>query len=280
MKNIRLILFALVAFTTVTSCIVDDEPDNSYAEGSYFVGFDKKIAAVTYFADEGVVLNQYPVKLLGGMDGSLPSQDIVINYTIDPSSSAVEGQEFDFVSNTGTLILPAGATFVNFPLNVNTGNFDANLPTTLVLKLVSTSTDGTVVAASKNTLTITFVGCQADLDEYQYNVKVTNDASGVVSDRGTEIIYSEGINLFRTQSTATLGGNGQPVDMQGFDFVVLCGDINIPSQGLFQGAFANNELVGTEATRVDEDGNFVLKYSANYGGATGVLNFTAVYTRL
>ncbi len=288
MKNIKRLFLLVVLPLLSVSCIVDDVTETGLETNPYIVGFSRPLAAVSYFEDEGVVLENYKINVLGGNGGTVPSQDITISYSVDTeNSTAVEGLEFDFVSSTGTVVIPAGSTFTDFPLNINTGGFDPDVRTILRIVLTATTDDGSVVSAIHDTLDITFVGCQSDVYLYEYNVVTTRLDNNQTLDRGTEVIYFESINNFRTATTATLGPNGQPEDTRGFDFTVLCGVIVIPSQGLFQGAFASNELVGIDAPEddedgntVDEDGNFTLYYSANYGGATGVLNFRGVYTRL
>jgi len=285
MKKIKLILFVVALATLNFSCLVDDSTGDdlleSFSNSPYIVGFDKKLDAVSYFEDEGVVSRDFTIELKGGQESIPADQDITINYEIDPSSTAVEGVEFDFTDNSGSVVIPAGGLFTFFTLDINTGSFDANVSTKLNLKLTTTGSNGSVVSANDSLLQITFVGCVSDASDYNYNVVVTREDTGTVLNLGTEVLYFEGINNFRTFSSATLDGpgNGAPVDQSGIDFSVLCGEINIPSQGLFQGLFAGNEVVGTEVTTIDEDGNFELKYSANYGGTTGVVNFTGVYTR-
>lgn len=275
MKNIKLIVFAFIAMSMATSCIVDDEPDMGYKNGPYFVGFEKKIVEVSYFADEGVVLNQYPVKLMGGSDGSLSNQDIVIDYSIDPESTAVEGQEFDFVSNTGTLTIPAGETFANFPLNVNTGSLDETAATTLVLKLTGTTTSGTVVSSLNNTLKITFVGCVAELEKYTYSVKLLKDGAPAGTELTGEPIYKDDVNSFRTRTTAIFapGTGGSDPAKGGVSFSVLCGEINFPTQGLLQG-FYGNTVSDNGSGSVNADGSFTLKFTISGQG-----DFEQTYTR-
>lgn len=275
MKNIKLIVFAFLAMSMATSCIVDDDPDTGYKDGSYFVGFDEKIVAVSYFVDEGVVLKQYPVKLMGGADGSLSDRDIVVEYSIDPSSTAVEGEEFDFVSNTGTLTIPAGSSFANFPLNINTGGLNPSSATTLILKLTGTTTSGTVVSSLNDTLKITFVGCIAEIDQYTYTVTVLRDGAPAGTVLTGEPIYKDGVNSFRTRTTAIFapGTGGSDPAKGGVSFSVLCGEINLPTQGLLQNFFSN-QVTDNGTGSVNEDGSFTLKFSVSGQG-----DFEQTFTR-
>lgn len=257
MKNIKLILFAFLAFSMVTSCIVDDEPDTSLAEGPYVVGFVKKTANITFFADEGVVLRNYPVKILGGSDGSSTTQDIVINYTVDGSSTATEGQEFDFVTNSGTLVIPAGQTFAQFPLNINTGGFDANMPTTLVLKLSSTNAAGAVVSSRNNTLTIKFVGCQSQINGNYSNPDVPGPALVTITPNTAIESTVSGLPY--------LGTSGGTVPVP-FTITDICGQLSIGGTVL-NGGYA---LSGTAV--LNADGSITVAYLLE--GPGGPFDFT------
>ncbi|MDT0295530.1 hypothetical protein ACFQ3R_02250 [Mesonia ostreae] len=284
MKNIKIILMAIIVSTFATSCLVDDDGATEFNQGPAIVGFESDLAQVSYFEDEGVVLKEFPVALLSnGGDGTVSEENISVSYEIDvANSSATEGQEFDFVDTSGVFYIPAGSNTALFPLNINTGNFDPSQRTELILNLTSSSTDGVVISSLHNTLSISFVGCISDVADYTYNVTYTNEDSGSSSDLGQQVIYeNEEINSFRTESTGPFapGGNGEPVDMSGVTFSVLCGDINIPDQGLFQGMFPN--LVSQlEDTSVDpETGNFQLKYNVVTGPDSNI-NVTMNYERL
>ena len=144
----------------------------------------------------------------------------------------------------------------------------------MVLKLTSTTTDGTVVSGRNDTLNVTFVGCQADLDEYMYDVVILRD--GAATSRPGEPVYKDDINEFRTRITGTFAPGQQGTDptMAGISFSVLCGEINLPNQGLFQGQFSN-QLTDNGTGSVNEDGSFTLKF--NVSGVAG--DFEQTYTR-
>ncbi|WP_055446738.1 hypothetical protein [Lacinutrix mariniflava] len=282
MKNYKLILLVTVISFLNFSCLVDDTEDTSFGESPYVVGFTTNLDAVSYFEDEGIVGRDFRIELLGGMQSVPAGQDITINYEIDPASTATEGQEFDFTDNSGAVTINAGDLTTNFSLNINTGSFDTSVRTELILNLISTTDGNSTVGSNVNKLSISFVGCVSNASDFQYSVVTTREDTGDVFVLGIETVYFESVNNFRTTSSGSLavGGNGAPVDESGIDFSVLCGDINIPTQGLLQGLFAGNLVEQVEATSIDANGDFELKYSADYGGATGVINFTGVYTKL
>jgi hypothetical protein len=283
MKKFKLILFVVALATLNFSCIVDDttgEDDlKAFAESNYLVGFNSETANISHFSDIGVVLEEFPVNLLGGQEGFAADRNITINYVIDPSSTATEGVEFDFVTNTGTLEIPVGDTFTTFPLNINTGNFDPLAPTQLILKLVDTN-DSSEVSSINDTLAITFVGCQSQLDVFAYDVRTvrTDDGSNALQALQTENITFESVNNFRTATVGPYGpgntGAGPIGGTDGFSFSDVCGEITIESQNLVN--LYSNQVFGTGS--VDPDtGDIEMNYTITFG--SGYRTFKATYTK-
>lgn len=277
MKKIKLILTALFVASMVTSCLVDDEENTSFEESPYVIGFETSFANESYFEDLGVVQANYPLNVLGGGDGTPIENDVVVNYEISSSSTAVEGQEFDFVDNSGSLTIPAGSTFVNFPLNINTGNFDSNTPTSLILTLTGTNGDSSLISELNDELAITFVGCQSQLNQFTYQVTTTRDADGRVENNQLETITFLDVNTFRTATVGPFGPGARSGDIggtNGFTFEDVCGDITISNQSLV--SLYSNEVYGTG--EVDpETGNITFKYAITFSGAPTF--YTSVFVR-
>lgn len=272
MKKLKFILPALAFLLTATSCVIDDEVDQQYEQSPYVVGFLNDFAAESYFEDEGVVEKNYAVDILGGSDGSLPTEDIVVSYEIDPASTATEGQEFNFVDNSGTLTIPAGSTFANFPLEINTGNLDPNEPTELILNLTGTNSDNAVVSALNDQFSITFVGCQSTVDENTYVVNTYRVSTGALVKSGIENITMNSVNDFRTMSTGAYGPDSAggpiapPANYNGFNFIDICGEISVPSQNL--GGYYSNQVFGSGS--VDADGNIEIIYTITFAAGDQV----------
>ncbi len=278
MKNIKILLFAFVASIFASSCLVDDDVAREFDESPAVVGFKSKLAAENYFSDQGAILTNYPVVLLGnGGDGTYPNEDIVVAYEIDANSTATEGQEFDFTDNSGTLTIEAGSGFANFGIDINTGNLDPNVPTELILNLTEVVQGEAVISSLNNTLAITFVGCQSDLNEYTYNVTTIRLDDGALMGSDEENIMEIGVNNFKTESTGPYGvGNYAGGDIgggeNGFTFIDICGQITISSQNLV-GAYSN-QVFG--AGSVDpETGIITMTYTITYGPDSSV--FESVY---
>jgi hypothetical protein len=242
MKNTLKILFLFIIGSTILkSCIVDDEIDLKLDESPYVIGFKNDLAAESYFEDLGIITAEYAIDVLGGQDGRLIENDIQISYEVSSESTATEGEEFNFVNNSGTLTIPAGQEFTNFPLEINTGSLDPNAPTELIIKLVATSDDGSIVSSLNDELAITFVGCQSTVDEPEYLIETLN-ASGQVVTSGTESIRFIDVNVFKTGSSGPFGPNSSQGTAgssdTGFTFTDICGDITISSQNLV-GLYSN-----------------------------------------
>lgn len=234
MKNIKLTLASFILAFSVSSCLLDEDDTTAFEDTLYVVGFETAIANESYFADEGVVTANYPLNILGGSDGTPIKEDIVVTYSISNSSTAQEGKEFDFIDNSGSLTIPAGSTFVNFPLNINTGGFDPKVPTTLTLKIEDVQGAPSVISANNNSLTVTFVGCKSEVDQFTYLV-TTVRSDGSLENQQIETITMLSVNEFRTETVGPFGPGarrGSIGGTEGLTFVDVCGTITIESQNL------------------------------------------------
>ena len=284
MKNFKFLFTALFASSMLfTSCIVDDEDEylDSLAETPYTIGFSSRVANESYFEDIGAVEKSYPVVIIGGQDGSNPDEPIEIQYTVNTeASTATEGQEFDFVDNSGVLTIPAGSDFGNFDLLINTGNLNPDEPTKLVLDLVEANSSGApaTIASSNKQIEITFVGCNSKVAQpgapVKYQLEMTSSRGNV--SRQEQIIWT-GPNNFQTESV------GYWSSLPGcfcFPFEVICGEVFVPDHNLSD--YYSNEVAGLNDNGpdgfVDEDGNITINYTIMLSGSPVVFN--AVYTRL
>ena len=138
MKKLNKLFLLLVLPLLCVSCLVDDEDDQGLQgiqNSAYTVGFNSSSTLQSYFVDVGAVNIDVPVNVLGGNSGVLLSSDVAVTYTVDPTSTAVEGNEYSLTGSSFTI--PAGTTFGNLPIQINTGGLDPDQPTTLILKLTN-----------------------------------------------------------------------------------------------------------------------------------------------
>lgn len=293
MKNFKKLSVLLLAALVSVSCIVDDENDNGFQSSIYTVGFAQKTATNSYFADEGVVTKEYPVNLLGGQSGTLPSGDITVNFAVNTAlSTATEGVEFD-LPLPGTLVLPQGSTFVQFPININTGSFDSETPTSVFIDLTSNQA-GTQISDINKTIEIKFVGCLATIDQFSYSLRFdyTNLDGDLLQYNANDVHTFTGTgvpNSFLSDSTPPWGPNGlftplaPPADRNGYIMDVVCGDVFIVSQNL--GNFYSNTVEGragstNPAGYVDEiTGDIHVTFDVCASGSCRKLD-NVVYTRL
>ncbi len=287
MKNLKFLFVAVLCSTMLVSCLVDDEDEtlDALTNTPYTIGFQSSTSNESFFEDVGAIERSYPVIIIGGQDGTDPTSDITVNYSVNTElSTATEGVEFDFVNTGGTLTIPSGSNFANFNILLNTGNLDPNQPTQLVLDLTSASSSGTdaVVAAQAQRIAITFIGCNSQIalpgTPSTYSVVTVRDSDGAVFNR-TENITWIGPNTFQTDGVGLYGINSIAPDTS-MDFQDICAEIIVPDQGLAQG-FYGNEVGGAPGAdgEVDQETlNFVMRYFITFGGEPTY--YTATFTRL
>lgn len=285
MKLFKLLSISVLAAGLLNSCLVDDDIPANIETTPYIVGFDQASATNSYFEDIGPVEVAYPVSLKGSPTGSNNTEDIVVSYSVDPTSTAIEGQEYDFVSNTGSLTIPANSNFALLPIYVNTGNLDPDAPTNLKIN-IATSTDNTTVSAQYQQLTITFVGCQSVLGG-NYAVTGLRLPDNASFSMGTEPLTEVAANTFHTLTVGHWAAGSNSPD-HGFDFVDVCGQLTILPDQLLMNAFSNewggiqheDELAETGSHGFVDPvtGDFEIVYHIVLSGTDYIYNMT--YTKL
>lgn len=272
MKKLMSLLVVASAFLSCTDDDIKTEQD--FSNGPKVVGFISPLATVEYFSDEGVVMREFPMSLIGNGNGQPSSTPIEVMYEVDEASTATEGVEFDFVDASGKIVIPAGGTFGNFPINVNTGSLNPTEKTQLILNLTSSSA-GSVVGQQYSQLRITFVGCQSQL-QGGYNVVISTVAG--TSTRTNEIVSVVGVNSFQTRYVGRWAlGTFTPA---GYNFIDICGEISVPDQNLGQ---YSNQVYGIDAYGVGVDGivtsasTFEVKHNISFAAGDQTQNY--VYTR-
>lgn len=248
----KIILTCAVAITAFfTACSDGNLLPTDETHGPTVVGFANSFESYSYFSDEGQVQKEVIVQLVANNGKELKS-DLTVAYEIDPSSTAVEGTEFEFVNNTGSVTIPAGSSFVTFPILVNTGSFNATQATQLVLKLAPQQSD-VVAAANLQTVVINFVGCISTIQTGAYTAVVQPGSSASVG--GTfqcQVLATPTVNTFKISQTAPFvpGSNyTTAVSDYGFTFNDVCGELSVNQQTLFN--YYSNIVSGVAATTPD-----------------------------
>lgn len=102
MKSIYKLTFSFLLIAGLLSC--DEENGRTVFEGPYYTQF----TTLTLQIEEGAGGTiEVPVSNVG----PTLNQDIVINYTIDPASTAVEGVDFEIEGTMGQVTIPSGQHF-------------------------------------------------------------------------------------------------------------------------------------------------------------------------
>jgi hypothetical protein len=243
MKKLMTLMIVAASFL---SCSDDDiKVEQDLSTGPKVVGFASSLATVAYFSDEGTVLRKFPMNLIGNGNGQVSTSEIQVSYTIDPASTATAGVEYSMVDTTGKITIPAGTTFGEFSLNVNTGQLDPTQKTELILNL-TTSTAGSVVGAQYSKLRIVFVGC---LSQLAGNYTKTTTWAGGSFTRTDEVVTLVDINTFQTRYVGNWAvGTFTPA---GYTFIDICGEITVPDGNLGQ---YSNEVKGGIEDDVPNDG--------------------------
>lgn len=277
----KLLTLALLSAALI-GCTDDDiRTEHQLDSGPKVIGFSSSFESVAYFEDLGAIERNFPINIIGTGNGQLSSSDITVTYEVDPTSTATEGVEYDFVDSSGMVTIPAGSSFGMFPLMVNTGQLDPVQKTELKLKLVSSSA-GTTVGQQYSTLRIVFVGCQTQIATAgvpgNFTVTVVrNDGASITF--GSETVTLVDINTLKSTTTGTWAAGTIAPD-QGYNFIDICGDITVPHQNLAQGYYSNEVYGltddGTDGSVTDAD-NFAATYEITF--AAGNRQYTNTYVR-
>lgn len=184
--NYRIILIAAISSFMFSSCLVEDD-NLDFGDTPVLVQFESTAATAIFIKDDvnpETFTYDIPVVLIGGKNQPI-SQSVDVTVSVDPSSTATEGVEFNLLDNMVTI--PAGETSASIQIEVLSGNLDTEDPKTLVLKIESSSL--TISESSKTSVEIQ-AACPFDITGF-YG---TYDASGNVLTGGSDYVVevSEG----------------------------------------------------------------------------------------
>ena len=282
----KLILLLALSFS-VLSC-TDDEP-TSYDNSPYIVGFFKSSDVQSYVATGDIESLNIPINLIGGEQGLTMTGDVNMTYELDPSSTAVEGDEFDFVNPTNTVVLQAGTNSVNLGLKINTGNLETGAENAkkIVLNIkTASSLQPVVVGAQYRQITITLNGlCFSNL-QGMYTLTTTRlDNNQVFNLPGEEIIVT-GPGTYLTTSTGPYNTRGLiaagaqvPSPTPGFNFLEVCGAITLQPQNLcniYSNMVTQSSAQAANSFKNSVTGVITIEYTIS-GFTAGPRNYRGVY---
>ena len=281
MKKLKIVLLMLLSVVALLSCVKEDTED--FGSGPYVVGFKNAQESYIYTdLDVAPVQISEPIVLIGGSNGTTSSENIVIPFNVDASSTAIAGTDYT-VNATGNVTILAGSDFVLLPITVNPAALPGNTPKTIVINL-GVPNANSVVSEEKKSITITIAKCASDLSGL-YSLTVTRLDNGAVYNFPNEVITELALGEYETSTTGPyddLTNAGAP--RNGFIFKDVCQSIVIDEQNL--GDFYSNLVFGNpdetnEVTLNPVTGN-VISITMNYTitFSAGPRKFTAVYTKI
>jgi len=127
---------------------------------------------------------------------------------------------------------------------------------------------------TSNTVPIT-VTCPLSNLAGNYDVTVIRDNDGATTAHGIEAITEISPGNYKTVTTGNWAAGSQAPD-HGFNFNDTCNTLSVPSQGLFQGFYAN-DVYSTNNGQVLPNGDLVIYYMIDFSGVPTA--YTATYVK-
>ncbi len=215
MKTInKILIFSLIVF--LASCVDDDTRTDNFDQGPNIAGFSKSAIAANALADGNTVMVDIPILITGPTSMNL-TEDIVVDISVDESSTAVAGVHYELNQSSLTLTAENGYTG-SLPITVITEGIVPPLAEAPVINLNLQSVSGENMVISGRTgdavVTINYL-CFSDLEG-----NYTTTSAPVANVTITEL--SDGVYSHSALPLLTAGGN--PIE---FEFNDTCGVITI-----------------------------------------------------
>lgn len=250
----KLLLLAVISLG-LFSCN-DDEPQ-AFGPNQTIIGFPKKSVSNSFLTDVVSAPLNVPINLIGFANETLPGE-VVVNWTIDPSSTAVDGVEYT-ISGSQAISIAAGSTTGTANFTVYPTTFDATAPKTIVINLTTVASNNAIVGEQYKQVVVTLQGvCNSQLQGNYSNSTVIPVSSSVYNfndevwtkDAGTVSDYT-GNHVGRFYGTTQVAGTGSPqtqlaVPVAVIFFTDICDKIKLEQQ-LLANAYPN--IVTQDATQ-------------------------------
>lgn len=158
MKNTNNLKFVFIVVCTllVSSCLVDDDIVRDYGNGPNLVGFQSTSMDFSVEVNEGESSKGIPIRLIGPSVFE-QTEDVTVEISVGPGSTAQEDVHYHLESNTVQLNVPGGTDVVEgeLPITILTEGINAPLDSNPVLNLTITSvtSDANVVINQKTATT-------------------------------------------------------------------------------------------------------------------------------
>lgn len=179
-KVIKKFAFATVAILTLgfSSCDALLEEDiKDYGDTPVLVQFSRTAATANVLqTDENPVYTyDIPVTLIGGRNQPI-DRPVDVTVSVDPSSTATEGVEFELVDNSVTI--PAGSMTANVQIRILSENLDPFDPKAVVLNIESADVN---ISETSDTRVVLQAACEISMEEFYGTYNVVEGASTYTS---------------------------------------------------------------------------------------------------
>ncbi|WP_300435508.1 hypothetical protein [Christiangramia sp.] len=154
--NLKLIPFLIFGSLFFSACLVDDDIVRDYGNGPNLVGFQSTSTTLTVEVGSAESSLGIPLRLIGPSVFE-QNEDVTVEISVGPGSTAEEGVHYRLDSNTVQFDVPGGIDVVTgeLPITILTEGINGPLENNPVLNLTitSVSSEADVVINEKTTTT-------------------------------------------------------------------------------------------------------------------------------
>lgn len=217
--NMKYFAFILSVFLVVSCDTLLDQDETDFGKGPILAQFEKSKITANFITDGSVATYNIPIKIVGG-DNQPINTPVDITISVDPSSTATEGVEFN-LEKTSYTVKP-GDLSVDAQISVDTDNLEPFDAKTLVLRIDS-STQG--ISESNKTAIVLQAVCELDLNGF------VGDYSADGTEGPQKVTIELGSKPNSLLITGVEGGNDQIL-------AILSGDVTQPTITFVEGGEA------------------------------------------
>lgn len=272
--KLKFLILAVLTLSLGSCSDVLDDDLTDFGNGPNFVGFTGSSYSLGVVADGSTVSTGIPVVVDGP---SVPNinGDITVTFTVNPSSTAVEGVNYTLASNTFTLSPDDGDSFRGIlPISIITEGITPPLAVAPTLNLTITEISGgenLVISDKAETVDVTIgYACPFNIKDYEGTYMATTDEFGIYLSQPTplKVVAGPGENQITLVDVA-----GHP---EMFDVVVdvdpASGDLTVAKQPLLN--YNNFGSTQYGELRIEGGGSS----ETGSGFCLGKLEITGAYT--
>ncbi|MEN8193806.1 MAG: hypothetical protein ABFS12_13370 [Bacteroidota bacterium] len=242
MKTFKYILIFVLGISAFTSCLVEDnEFTEDYDKGPNLIGFTTAETNVSGIANGNEYTFNLPMQGVGPTITDV-NEDVTVQISVDPSSTAIEGTHFMLSDNTVTF--QDDNNYINkLPLTMLTEGIVAPLDTNpyVILNVSEVNSTGNFVdngRTGKIKVNLLYL-CFSNLaGTYDVEMRYVRSSQGIDEMHyGVDKINEIGDGQYRTEAVGHWeidGGPGAIGGTAGFNFTDVCNDITIPAQNLVE----------------------------------------------